>query len=181
MRRRRLITRKHYILFVFLFLLLGIGIGYAALQKDLKVTGSSTIEKQSWDLHFESVEVTSGSVTATKPATITPGNLTEVTYDVTLDSPGQFYEFTVEVVNGGTLDAKLSKTPTLTGLSTEQDAYLNCTATWDDSTQIKASDRIAGQDRRTAKVRIEYDSNASEFPTAETSLTLNFTLNFVQG
>ena len=52
--------------------------------------------------------MTNGSVsigTGDKAAVITPNDTTEVTYEVTLAKPGDFYEFTVDAVNAGTVDA----------------------------------------------------------------------------
>ena len=44
-------------------------------------------------INENSVELKDGN----QKATITPGNNTEVTYNVTLSTPGDFYEFDVDV------------------------------------------------------------------------------------
>lgn len=90
-------SRTNYIVIALLVLVIGISIGYAALSATLNINGSSTIGKASWDVHFANIIETAGGVTATKAATITSGNATEVTYDVTLAKPGDYYEFEVDV------------------------------------------------------------------------------------
>lgn len=176
-------SRTNYIVIALLVLVIGISIGYAALSATLNINGSSTIGKASWDVHFANIIETAGGVTATKAATITSGNATEVTYDVTLAKPGDYYEFEVDVENTGTLPAKISTAPTLGGVSAAQDVYLNYTVKWKDSNSDPATgDEIADGDKKTAVVRIEYDKNVSsdQLPTTGETLALTFSMNFVQ-
>ncbi|MBS5720068.1 MAG: hypothetical protein KHW57_05325 [Clostridium sp.] len=84
-----------------LLLVISISIGYAALSITLNINGTSTIKKQTWSVYFDTLTVTSGSATATTPAAVDTGK-TKVSYAVTLNTPGQFYEFTVAVKNAGT-------------------------------------------------------------------------------
>ena len=72
-------------------LIIGISLGYAALSATLNINGSSQIKENTWDIHFNNVKVSNGSVTLStgdSAATITPNNTTEVTYSVTLQKPG---------------------------------------------------------------------------------------------
>ena len=57
-------NRKKTIKYAVLVLILLLGIGYAALTAKLKVDGTVHIDKATWDVHFENVSVTEGSVTA---------------------------------------------------------------------------------------------------------------------
>lgn len=173
--------KNSYIIIIALLLLVCIGVGYAALTTQLKINGTSKIEKVTWDVHFENIRVTSGSATATKAAVVEGS--TTVNYSVTLTVPGSYYEFTVDVKNGGTLPAKLSATPTLSGLSAAQDVYANYTITYSDGTAIKANDTLLAGATKTLKVRVEYDKNitASQLPTAEQTLNLTFSMNYIQG
>lgn len=100
-------------IYLILVLILGISVGYAALSATLKINGTSTIKSATWSVHFgteaNDIQVTSGSVTGdnvTTPARIKSGtNNTEIEYSVNLPEPGDYYEFTANVVNDGTLDA----------------------------------------------------------------------------
>lgn len=178
-------SRTSYVVIALLILVVGISIGYAALSTTLNINGSSTIGKASWDVHFANIIESDGSVEATTPASITAGNPTEVTYNVTLAKPGDYYEFSVDVVNAGTLPAKISATPTLTGVSAAQDVYINYSVKWSDTDAMPAANDLltANGGKKTAIVRIEYDSNisADQLPTTGETLTLSFSMNFIQG
>ena len=117
-------SNKSLYIILILIVLFGISIGYAAISRTLSITGSSVVEKNTWNIHFENVQITDGSVVASKDATIDNGNLS-VDFSLCLALPGDFYEFTVDVINNGTIDVMLDsvvKTPELTEV---QAKYLN--------------------------------------------------------
>ena len=97
-----------YIILVFLFILLVIGIGYAYLTSNLSITGATNVAGNTWDIHFDNLNITNGSVTAITPATINPSDNTKISYTVLLNRPGDYYEFTVDMVNSGTLPGKVT-------------------------------------------------------------------------
>ncbi len=174
--------KKNYVIIAILLLVVGISIGYAALSATLNITGNTTIGKSSWDVHFENLQVTTGSVEATTEAAV-DGQKTNINYTVTLEKPGDFYEFTVDVKNGGTIPAKIATTPTLAGLSTDQKVYTNYTATYSDGTPVQANDALASGAKKTLKVRVEYNKNvaADQLPTEPQNVELTFAMNFIQG
>jgi hypothetical protein len=100
-------------IYVILLLILGISVGYAALSANLRINGTSTIKSARWSVHFgtevNDIQVKEGSVTGSNvntPASIKSGtNNTEIEFSVNLPAPGDYYEFTANVVNDGTLDA----------------------------------------------------------------------------
>lgn len=164
-----------------LLLIVTISIGYAALSTTLNINGTSTIKTQNWDVHFANVKTTTNTgATVTKAPTITEGKTTEVTYNVALNKPGSVYEFTVDVVNGGTIDAKTSAIPTLGGNT--QPTIFNYTVTWSDGTDITANTALAAGATKTVKVRIEYkkDITAAQLPSADTALSLTCSIPYVQ-
>ena len=76
----------------------------------------------------------------------------------------------------------LSAAPTVAGLSSAQDVYLNYTVTYSDGSTIAANDTLNASSNRVIKVRVEFDRNitASQLPTQNQSLTLTVGLNYVQ-
>ena len=171
---------KKVVLSLLALLLLTITVGYAALSTTLNINGTSKINNATWDVHFTNLKVTSGSVSATKAATI--DSATEIDYNVELIKPGDFYEFTVDVTNTGTIDAKLGAAPILNGVSAEQDVYTNYTVTYSDDTAINANDKLAAGATKKLKVRVEFDRNItnSQLPTEAQTLDLKFAMNYVQ-
>ena len=171
---------KKVVLSLLALLLLTITVGYAALSTTLNINGTSKSNNATWDVGFANLIVTSGSVSATKAATI--DSATEIDYNVELIKPGDFYEFTVDVTNTGTIDAKLGDAPILNGVSAEQDVYTNYTVTYSDDTAINANDKLAAGATKKLKVRVEFDRNItnSQLPTEAQPLNLTFAMNYVQ-
>ena len=167
---------------VLLLLILGVSIGYAVLSQTLTINGTSSIGGSTWNVHFENVQIANGSVTATTPPTATGTNTTSLTYTIALQQPGDFYEFTVDVKNGGSIAAKLNAAPTISGVSTAQDVYTNYTFLNSDGSAVTAGQTLAAGAKRTYKVRVEFDSNisASQLPSSAQNLTLTVSMPWVQ-
>ena len=108
-----------------LFLLVGVSIAYAALAVNLgiPVNGIKEIERPDWNIEFQNLKVVTGSVNAVRPATILDSK-TDIVYSVRLNNPGEFYGFIVDVVNTGSMDAKLYDIIS-TKLNSAQLRYLN--------------------------------------------------------
>ena len=105
MRRK---NQKKYIIIVYLLAL--IGVGYAILQANLQINGTTKISSNTWDIHFDHIQVNQNSVSigdSDSAATIDPNNNCKIDFSVTLNVPGDFYEFTVDVVNAGTIDGMI--------------------------------------------------------------------------
>ncbi len=163
-------------------LLLGITLGYAYLTTNLNINGTANVNRATWDIHFENVQVSSGSVTAATPVIDTAK--TTVSYTVTLAQPGDYYEFTVDAKNAGTIDGMINSfSSKLNGSEiTNLPAYLTYSVTYLDGSQIKARHKLSVGSTETYKVRIGYnqDVSASELPTTNQSLSLSFTVNYGQ-
>ena len=180
--------KNHNVLIALIILLLGISIGYAALTTTLVINGESTIKKVVWNMHFANVKTENGSVTINtangeKAAYIPNADETRVEYKISLQQPGDYYEFTVDVVNDGTLDAKISSDPVLLGTD-GYNQYIKYTTVWDDDqTKLPAKNDIieAGHSRK-ARVKIEFDTNirTEDLPTEDKVLEFTYSMNFVQ-
>ncbi len=165
---------------VLLFVLFGMGIGYAAIATTLEIDGTSDIDRASWDVHFENVQVTSGSVTASTP-TITDN--TTVNFSANLANPGDFYEFTIDLVNAGTLNAKLDDIEILPVLTTEQANYFSYSVKYVPNKAINIDDGLEAGVTQTIFVRVEYltQSNTSLYPTDDTNFSFSVAMNYIQG
>ncbi len=156
-------------------------VGYAALKRELKIDGTANVSATSWDVRFENIAVTSGSVTPTQAAAIS--NNTTVNFNVTLVKPGDFYEFKVDVKNNGTLDAMIGsivKTPNLTDA---QAKYLGYTATYSGGGPVEVKDKITAGQSQTILIRVEYKLgvSSSDLPaTSPSPFNMVYTLNFIQ-
>lgn len=172
---------NNYYFALFLIVLFGISIGYALINRTLNITGNSNIEKATWDLHFENIKVKDGSVVAEKEPEIDE-SLLSLDFSVLLNLPGDFYEFSVDIWNRGTIDAmieSITKTPELT---TEQQKYIKYTIEYSTGDSIATKQLVSNNSFVRLKVRIEYrkDIVESYLPTVDQTLDLAFTLNYVQ-
>ena len=170
-----------------LVLLLILGIGFAALAATLKINGTITIDSAKWDVHFENVEVAQGSVTATTVPTSDDATTTEMTYAVNFTKPGDFYEFTVDMANDGTIDAMVNlvtnKVYSSDGETEKQlPAYLKSTVTYVDGVSILPNQLLAKQTSEKIKVRVEFrtDVDASELPSTNETTVFKFSSTFKQ-
>ena len=187
MRRK---DRKKTFVYLLIILLVSIGIGYAFLNQDLTINGTGKVTANNWSIYFDNIVFNSGNValsTGDSAAAINSTTLTDVTYTITLQKPGDVYEFTVDVVNDGSLDAMVSTVSNKLG-GVEIDAthplpnYLNYSVTYDDGVAIAPNHLLEAGDTETYKVRLEYktDITANDLPTANQTLTINFSVEYVQ-
>ena len=114
--------------------------------------GSTNIKDNTWNIHFENLNVTSGSVSATTP---TISNGTNITYTVTLDKPGDYYEFSVDVKNAGSIDAMISGISN-TGLTSEQKKYMTYSATYDSGVDIAEKQELKANSKERIRVTVRY-------------------------
>ncbi len=179
-RRKNLIRyskQNIYLSFIFVLSIL-IGVGYSYLNSTLSISGTTTITKSTWDVHFENLIPTEGSVAAT--STI-ENNSTLVNFEVALENPGDFYEFTIDVVNAGSIDAMIGSLVN-TGLTEDQSRFLDYTVTYADGTLIKEKDLLKATTKDTVKVKVKYkdDITAADLPGEDQYLELQLNLIYVQ-
>ena len=172
--------------YLLLLLILCISVGYAILQSNLTINGTAHMNNPTWDIHWNNVQVTNGSVTGsnvTSPATIDSAKTT-VSYSIKLPKPGDFYEFTVDAVNGGTIDGMIDTISSKlngTEISNLPD-YLNYSVTYSDGVVIQANQELKAGTSETYKVRIEFkkDITNAQLPESIQTLNLSFTVTYKQ-
>ena len=158
-------------------------VGFAVYSSNLEINGTATVQNSNWNVEFDtdSFQETVGGV---EPDTEPVINVTSVSYDVTLTEPGDFYEFTIDVANSGTFDAKLVGI-TMSDISTYS-AYLKHTVTYGSTpyttSQSGLSVPLVASDTETVTVRVEYvqPDSAADLPQTAQEVTLNVTLNYEQ-
>ena len=175
MKRRTIIT-------ILVILLLSISMGYAALSTTLSINGSSRINNATWNVFWSNVQVKSGSVSASTPTI--DSSKTTVTYDVTLNNPGDFYEFTVDANNTGSIDAMIDTvTSKLNGsVITTLPSYLDYYVSYDNRARIYPKQYLKSNTTEKIRIRVEFrkDITASDLPTSPQTLSFSFSINYVQ-
>ena len=194
-------NKKNKTLLTVLILLLAITIGYAAIATTLKINGSADVKSARWNVYWDenSIAVTEGSVATTQgnEARVTDSGKTQVEYSVELSEPGDFYEFTVDAVNEGSLNAKIAPNGVKNNVY-ESDGttpknlpdYLGYTVKYaENDADVTAGDVLEAKKgntptRKKYKVRVWYktdiDPSTLNESTTET-LRLVFEVDYVQG
>ena len=137
--------------------------------------------ENTWNLHFENVQVAEGSINAIKEPTIGGSSNSELTYSLNLSTPGEFYEFTVDAVNGGNMDAIVNDLSE-SQLTIDQKKYLRYEVTYIDGTEVKKDDMLNAGARKTLKIRLEFkkDITADDLPHESTTIFLSLNALYVQ-
>ena len=182
-------NRKQNIRLLALILIILLGIGFAALAANLKIDGTVNVSKTSWDVHFENVAITEGSVTANPAPTSDDTTTTEMTYTINFTKPGDYFEFTTDIVNDGTIDAMVdvvsnnayANASSTTPISLP--TYLTSTVTYDDEVEIAQNQELLHNTREKIKVRVEFkkDIEISDLPSdGDTSIVFKFIGDYKQ-
>ena len=182
-------NNKRTLLLVIIVLIIGINLGYSALSASLKINSTAGVANTTWDIHFENAAATSISniTPTTSPSAQPSAKKVTLTYNITLTKPGDIYEFTVNVKNGGTLDAMLSSFTNQfkIGSGSWQNVsastlpnYLLYSVTYSDGVSLKAKDKLQAGSSETLKVHIEFNKDVSTTDLTNASgKTIYFTLS----
>ena len=173
---RKLLTLGLCLILVCVFTLT---VAYSALTAVLTINGNARVSAADWDIYLSNPRVTNGSATTNLPVIKTSSTLE---FETTLNMPGDFYEFTVDVVNAGSIDAMIEnviKTPDLTA---EQAKFLKYEVSYQNGESITTKQLLAKDTTMPIKVRVEYrkDLNNSDLPTGQVVLDLSLTLEYIQ-
>ena len=176
--RNRAFSKKKVLILSLLILLLCMSIGYAVLSSSLKLNAIASVDKMTWDVHLENVVVRSGSV-STNPPTLN-NEKTGVTFSVSFKQPNEYYEFYIDVVNKGTIDAQVDSFFKTT-LTAEQAKFIDYKITYKDETEIKKNDILNAGEKETLKVLVYIkDLHESLYPSINTTLTLEGKIDYIQ-
>lgn len=175
MRRREF---KNKYLIITLIALTFITVGFALLQNNLRINGTVATKSNSWNIYFDNVILNPSSVSKSLP---TISERTSLSFNVELTAPGDLYEFTVDIVNAGTIDAMV-KTITATNLTSEQAKLVDLSYTYSNGTPIKERDSLKAQTTKTIKVLVKYkgDINNEDLPNSNISLPISIEIEYVQ-
>ena len=187
MRRR---NKKSNLVLLLLVILGSLGIGYAFLTQELTINGIGKINSNSWSVYFNNLVLNTNNVTLSTgdvEAVINPSTKTDISFTVTLHKPGDFYEFTVDVVNDGSIDAMIGLVSSkLNNVEIDQEhplpAYLNYSVTYSDGFNIAEKHLLKSNTHETYKVRLEYnaDISANDLPSTDQTYRFTFGIQYQQ-
>lgn len=154
--------KKKNKIYLLLILLLGIGIGFAALATTLKINGTAHINKNIWSVYWTNPQVVTGSVSSTLP-TITEDEgeeeNTKATWRVTLRNPEDYYEFTIDAINDGSIDAMVTDVSLSANNGDDLPDYIEYSITYLDGRPVLKNQKLGYGLKETYLVDVHYDIN----------------------
>ena len=163
-------NKKRNKIILLVVILLGLSIGFAVLSTTLKINGLAGIKKNSWRVYWSNAQIVTGSVTTNLP-TITqdsgdPVN-TKAIWNTTFTEPGQYYGFTIDATNAGTLDAIIEEIQTTTTPSTLPE-YITYSVTYADGSPLQPNDLLPKANGNTPttkkyRVMVVYDPTNEQY------------------
>ena len=184
LRRKIKYNRKVNSIVMFFFVLfLFMGVGYAYLNATLSITGTGKVTKTTWDVHFENIQPIDGSVSPTSAPVIS--NDTTVSFSATLNEPGDFYSFYIDLVNAGTIDATIGFLDITPVLTTEQQEYFEYKIKYrgDNSLDVQEGDALSHGDTKTIEILFRYKELDDDdlYPDEDVNFNFTITINAIQG
>lgn len=163
---------------VLLVALLSLTMAYAALSTVLNISGNAEVVASNWDIHFDNATVVSGSSTTDVPVI----NSNKLSFSTTLNNPGDYYRFTVDVVNGGTIDAMIESFAKINDLTDEQKKFLKFDIMYTDGLSLSEKQLLSKNSSKniTVEVMFRKDISVDDLPTSAVNLDLSFSIVYYQ-
>ena len=175
---------KALVVVVLLIVVAGLTVAFAALSTTLNINGTAYLDAAKWGIRFENLSSPTkiGSATTTGTAKIEESKAAEITgMNVGLSIPGDKVVYTVDLVNKGTINAKID-TIEKTVLTQEQQRYLTFKVTDKNGYEIKQGDILSAGETKKITITIEFikDLTKEDLPKQTSTISLSYKLNFVQ-
>ena len=171
MKRKKNLNKKKNKLLLLILLVLGISVGYAFISSTISINGTAGVNKNTWNIHWDenSVEETEGSVTPKSAAVVVGEKKDNVTFNVEFELPGDFYEFTVDAKNYGTINGEIDDFDIKFYTADEEEieqlpSYIKYSFTYANDDEVEKGDVLEAGQSKKYKFRIEFDEKASEIP-----------------
>ena len=175
---------KILIISILFMLIAGLTVAFAALSTTLNINGTAYLDAAKWGIKFENLSepVKVGNASVIGTSKIEETKSAEITgINVSLSIPGDKVTYTVDLVNKGTINAKIDNIEK-TVLTSEQQKYLTFKVTDRDGREVSEGDILSKGETRNLTITIEFikDLTKEDLPKQTSTISLSYKLNFVQ-
>ena len=175
---------KALVVVVLLVVIVGLTVAFAALSTTLNINGTAYLDAAKWGIMFENLSSPTkiGSATTTGTAKIEETKSASITgMNVNLSIPGDKIVYTVNLVNKGTINAKIDNIEK-TVLTEEQQRYLTFKVTDKNGDEVREGDILEKGETKKLIITIEFikDLTKEDLPKQTSTISLSYKLNFVQ-
>lgn len=170
----------YFIVFIVMLIVLTMAYASLAVNLGIKVNGAKKVDALNWNIQFENIQKDEDSVTAIKEAEIDESK-TGIEYEIALNTLGDFYSFSVDISNTGTMDAKIYDIIEKT-ITDEQRNYIEYYVRYTNGDEIKKDDTLdAGEKKNvTVMVRFREDLEKEDLPVNSTDLDLSYKIVYIE-
>ena len=175
---------KALVVVVLLIVVAGLTVAFAALSTTLNINGTAYLDAAKWGIRFENLSSPTkiGSANVTGTAKIEESKAASITgMNVSLSIPGDKVVYTVDLVNKGTINAKIDNIEK-TVLTSEQQRYLTFKVTDQNGKEVSEGDILSAGETKNLTITIEFikDLTKEDLPKQTSTISLSYKLNFVQ-
>ena len=176
---------KLLIISILFMLIAGLTVVFAALSTSLNINGTAYLDAAKWGIKFENLSSPTawGTATTTGAAKIEETKSAEITgINVSLSTPGDLVRYSVNLVNEGTINAKIDNIEK-TVLTEEQQRYLSFKVRDVDTlSEVKENDVLKAGETKQLIIDIMFidDITKDDLPKQTSTISLSYKLNFVQ-
>lgn len=148
---------KNIITCVLCITVIGMSIGYAALRKTLE-KNNNCIE-DAWNIKFENI---SSSAEEKKDVinAKTVINGTSISISTSFIEPNDSVTYSFDITNKGSINAKLSSDPIVTGIDLNRQNSISYSLTYNDGSPVKEGDILNANDKKRVNFVVNYASDA---------------------
>ena len=175
---------KALVIVVMLIVVAGLTVAFASLSSVLNIKGTAYLDAAKWGIKFQNLSEPEkiGTASSTGTAKIEEAKSAEINgINVSLSTPGDKVVYTVDLVNEGTINAKIDNIEK-TVLTSEQQKYLTFKVTDKSGNEVSEGDILSKGETRNLTITIEFikDLTKEDLPTNTSTISLSYKLNFVQ-
>lgn len=134
-----------------------LSIGYSAYNEVLQINSNTMLTNNVWLIEFKNLSnpVVTGTASEKNSATFSS---TSINTNVILNNPGDSIEYQFDIVNNGTIDAKLSSDPGISGIPDSIKDQITISLTYTDGTSLKENDVLNANESKRVIYKITYQS-----------------------
>ncbi len=160
--------------------ILGLTIAFATLSQTLTINGSAYLNATKWGIKFENLSspIKVGDATVTGEAKINESTYVEIAnMNVNLKTPGDSVTYNVDLVNEGTINAKIDEI-----VKTTTPDYLSFKVIKQDNKELEEGYVLGKETRIPLRIEIEFkkDITKEDLPKEAITIELSYALTFVQ-
>ena len=175
---------KALVIVVLLIVIAGLTVAFAALSTTLNINGTAYLDAAKWGIKFKNLSepVSVGTASTTGTAKIEEAKSAEINgINVGLSTPGDKVTYKVDLVNEGTINAKIDNIEK-TVLTSEQQRYLIFKVTDNNGKEVSEGDILSAGETKNLTITVEFikDLTKEDLPKQTSTISLSYKLNFVQ-